>query len=93
MKSCDRAEKVLDVMVMEQLLNMLASDVRLWVRERKPKSSNEASQLVDDYIQARRQLPDVIKGEHEQGGSEERRQTPTTGGASMLKLWDGRSSC
>ena len=50
LKSCDSAEKVLDIMVMEQLLNTLAPDVRLWVRERKPKSSDEASQLADAMI-------------------------------------------
>ena len=48
-------------MVMEQLLNTLAPDVRLWVRERKPKSSDEASQLADDYMQARRQIRDDKK--------------------------------
>ena len=61
MKNCDSAEKVIDVMVMEQLLNMLVPDVRLWVRERKPKSSEEASQLADDYMQARRQIRDDKK--------------------------------
>ena len=66
MKSCDSAEKVVDVMVMEQLLSTVAPDVQLWVRERKPKSSEEAGQLAEDYMQARRQLPGAIKGEREQ---------------------------
>ena len=55
-KGCDSVEQVVDLMVTEQLLNTLAPDVRVWVRERKPKSSEEASQLADDYVQARRQI-------------------------------------
>ena len=61
LKNCDSVEKVLDIMVMEQLLNTLAPDVRLWVRERKPKSSDEASQLAHDYMQARRLIRDNRK--------------------------------
>ena len=62
MKGCTTAEEVVDLMVTEQLVNTLAPDVRVWVRERKPKNSEEASQLADDYLQARKKL----QGEHEQ---------------------------
>ena len=41
------------MMVREQLLNMLPEDVRLWVYERKPKTSAEAGELAEDYMQAR----------------------------------------
>ena len=40
-------------MVKEQLLNMLPEDVRVWVQERKPKTSAEAGELAEDYMQAR----------------------------------------
>ena len=56
MKGCSTAEEVVDVIVREQLMNTLAPDVRVWMRERKPKSSEEASELADDYMQARKNL-------------------------------------
>ena len=40
---------------MEQLINTLPGQVRVWVKERKPTSSREVGQLADDYIQARGQ--------------------------------------
>jgi len=36
-------------------VNTLPDDVRVWVKERKPKTSMEAGQLADDYVQARKQ--------------------------------------
>ena len=44
-----------DRVVLEQLLNLLPENVRIWVMEQKPKSSEEAGKLADDYAQARRQ--------------------------------------
>eukprot|EP00731_Ephydatia_muelleri_P002426 Em0001g2426a len=63
------AEAVVEVVAQEQLLNMLPSNVRVWVRERKPTTCLEAGQLADDYAQARRQagleskLEDVKNGD------------------------------
>lgn len=54
MKGCSTVEQVVDMVVIEQILNMMAPDVRIWVHERKPKSSEAASQLADDYAQARK---------------------------------------
>ena len=48
-------EEIKDRVVMEQLINTLPGQVRVWVKERKPTSSREAGQLADDYIQARGQ--------------------------------------
>ena len=53
-KGCDTMEKLAERMIMEQLLNTMPSSVRIWVSERKPKTSQEAGQLADDYQQARR---------------------------------------
>ena len=40
-------------MVKEQLLNDLPEDVRVWVRERKLKRSDEVGELAEDFLQAR----------------------------------------
>ena len=52
-RECKSAEELLDLIVKEQLLNMLLEDVRVWVTERKPKTSGEAGELAEDYLQAR----------------------------------------
>ena len=44
---------VIDAVVMEQLLDTLPADLRVWVRERKPGSSTDAGKLAEDYLQAR----------------------------------------
>ena len=41
------------MLVMEQLINMMPSDLRVWIRERRPKSTLEAGELADQYMQAR----------------------------------------
>lgn len=40
-------------MVKEQLLNCLPEEVRVWIRERKPKNNDEAGELAKDFLQAR----------------------------------------
>ena len=39
-------------MVRKQLHNTLQDEVRVWVTERKPKSTKEAGQLAENYLQA-----------------------------------------
>ena len=46
-------EEVLELGAVEQLLNAMPEDVRVWIRERKPKTCAEAGELADDYVQAR----------------------------------------
>ena len=53
MKECKSVKGVCELVVIEQPLKTLPSEVRVWVHERKPKSSTEAGQLADDYVQAR----------------------------------------
>ena len=53
-QSCKSVQEVKDMVILEQLLNTLPDEVRIWVVERKPKSSLEAGQLADDYTQARK---------------------------------------
>ncbi len=40
-------------MVLEQFLNSSPAEVRVWVQEHKPKTSEAAAQLADNYLQAR----------------------------------------
>ncbi len=54
-KTCKTMEDQLDLVVMEQFLNTLHPDTRIWVKERKPKTGAEAGQLADDHAQARKQ--------------------------------------
>jgi hypothetical protein len=53
MQGCEDVKTVKNTIVMEQLIDMLPSHVRVWVKERKPKSSKEAGEFADDYFQAR----------------------------------------
>ena len=45
---------VIDAIVTEQFVNVLPEDVKVWVKERKPKTSEEAGRLAEDYRQARK---------------------------------------
>ena len=53
LKDCSTFEEVKDAVVKEQLLTTLPEDVRMWVKERKPKTTTDAAQLAEDYLQAR----------------------------------------
>ena len=55
-KDCTGAAGVLDLIVKEQLLSALPEDARLWVSERKPKTSKEAGQLAEDFLQVRQSV-------------------------------------
>ena len=70
MKSAKTKEEVIDLVLMEQLLMMLPENVRLFVKERKPKTSAEASKLADDYIVARKEDATNAKEEEKNLGSE-----------------------
>ena len=56
MAECESVGAVLDKVVVEQLLNAMPSELRVWISERKPATSAEAGRLADDYTQARRHL-------------------------------------
>ena len=68
-------EELKDLVILEQLLAILPEDVRIWVKERKPKSSIEAGQLADDYMQARQEGSAIRRGELK--GTVERRNPQT----------------
>ena len=48
-------EQVIDQIILEQFLKTLPEDIRVFVRERSPGSSEEAAKLADDYLQARKE--------------------------------------
>ncbi|KAL5496656.1 hypothetical protein EMCRGX_G012989 [Ephydatia muelleri] len=54
-KGCKTVEQLRDLMILEQLVNALQTEVRMWVTERKPMTSAEAAKLADDYLSARKQ--------------------------------------
>ena len=54
LKDCTTVDAIQDQVVLEQLLNVLQKDMCIFVKERKPKSSVEASVLADDYVQAKK---------------------------------------
>ena len=39
-------------MVQEQLLDALPRELKIWVAERKPKTSKEAAEVADNYLRA-----------------------------------------
>ena len=58
LKNSSTVEEVRDAVVKEQLLTTLPDHVRMWVKERKPKTTAEAAELAElaeDYLQARPQ--------------------------------------
>ena len=55
LKGLTTVEQVKEAIVLEQLLYTLGPSVRVWVKERKPKTTLEAGQLADDYSEARKQ--------------------------------------
>ncbi len=54
LNDCDNVEEVLEAVVLEQLLDKLPAEMRVWVRKRKPATTTKAGQLAEDYRQARR---------------------------------------
>lgn len=54
MKECKTVKEVYELIVVEQLLETLPTEVRVWVCERNPKSSTVARELADEYVCARK---------------------------------------
>ena len=48
LKDCGDRQAVIDTVVKEQFMEVLHDDVRIWVKERKPQSSQEAGKLTED---------------------------------------------
>ena len=53
LKDCGSGQAVLDAVMKEQFVEVLPDDVRVWVKEWKLGTSEEAGKLAEDYRQAR----------------------------------------
>ena len=64
-------QKVIEILIMEQLTDNMPPGVQIWVREHKPKSGTEAADLADDYSDARRgvQMDTGKKFSHRNSGN------------------------
>ena len=89
-KGCTSVEELKDMVIREQLLSTLPDDVRIFVKERKPKTSAEAGRLADDYIIARKENAAGVEKEEEKKVSD-RRLPPRCG--KCLKLGHVARQC
>ena len=53
LSECDSVQKMLERVVLEQFLDTLPGDLRIWLCERKPTTVEQASSMADDYRSAR----------------------------------------
>ena len=68
LKNYQTREELLDQVILEQFLKTLPDDMRVFVRERHPTTSNEASKFADDYVQARKDGAENQKKEGDKSG-------------------------
>ena len=82
-------EEVLEKLVVEQLVNTMPVELRIWVVERKPNTGLEAGRPTDDYFQARRNVRqgtrDMKKKERGTGDTSEPHRCNRCGSADHLK--------
>ena len=55
MRACSTIEEIKDKLILEQLLETLPQAVKMFVKERKPATSQEAALLADDYVTAHKE--------------------------------------
>ena len=51
---CETMEEIKELIVVEQFLETLPQHLRIWLKEKKPKSAVEAGTLADEYVKARK---------------------------------------
>jgi len=49
LKDCGVRPAVVDAVVKEQLVEVLPDEVKVWVKERKPRRTQEVGRLEEDY--------------------------------------------
>ena len=54
LKDRGNRQTVVDALVKEQFVEVLPENVKVWVKERKPGTNQEAGRLAEDYQQARK---------------------------------------
>ena len=82
-KKCTSVDELREVYVMEQFLNTLPADLRLWIREQNPKAVADAAELADQFAQAHKQ------SQEERWGTANRREDLSTRrcSQSVLLVW------
>ena len=50
----ERTKEICEMIVMEKLIDSMPVDLKIWLKERKPKTAYEVGELTDDYIAARK---------------------------------------
>ena len=58
LRECTSVAQMKEMIGQEQLLEKLPADMRAWVRDKKPKSCQEAGELADEYVQTRQAVGD-----------------------------------
>ena len=59
MRECHTVEEMDEVIRLEQFLNAVPRDVRVWVSEKKPKTCLQAGELADEYEQFGKRKSDL----------------------------------
>ena len=59
MRECHTVEEMTEVICLEQFLNTVPRDVRVWVSEKKPKTCLQAGELADEYEQFMKRESDL----------------------------------
>uniref|UniRef100_A0A3B3WMR2 SCAN box domain-containing protein n=1 Tax=Poecilia mexicana TaxID=48701 RepID=A0A3B3WMR2_9TELE len=49
-----RKDKIGEILILEQFYSSLSPELRVWVKERSPASAQEAAELVENFLAARR---------------------------------------
>ena len=47
-------DEICEMIVMEQLIDSMPADLKIWLKERKPKRTHEVGELGNHYIAARK---------------------------------------
>ena len=57
-------KEICEVIIMEQLTECMPTGLRIWLKERKPKTIEQVGELADDYISARKSAKEVPRRCH-----------------------------
>ena len=55
MQQVGKSKEVCNAVALEQLMKVIPQDLRVWLKERKPKSVSAAAEMADNYMAARRE--------------------------------------
>ena len=101
LKECKNMDDIKEAIGIEQFLNTLPPEKRIWLTERKPRTCVEAGELADEYEQARKQDPSGQKATphkkcnfcHKQGHLEQECRKKKASGAGLYTGETGQPMC